>query len=185
MRIKWRSIILLLVVVGTIAGGAVLFLGGGKASAMERIPGLSKLTSILPGNKGDAASTSTPSIAATAIPTDKPLVVEDISWFVAETATATPTPSPVIKVAAPRKQATVNTDTLNMRAGPSTQHQVMGTVERGDRLEILGKNQAGDWLKVVAPDGTEAWVFAQLVTTDVDLDDVSVAVAPTMPPPAK
>lgn len=185
MRIKWRSIILLLVVVGIIAGGAVLLLGRGKALAMERIPGLSKLTSILPGNKGDAASTPTPSIAATAIPADKPLVVEGMSWFVTETATATPTPKPVIKVAAPKKQATVNTDTLNMRAGPSTQHQVMGTVERGDRLEILGKNQAGDWLKVAAPGGTEAWVFAQLVTTDADLDDVPVAVAPTVPPPAK
>jgi N-acetylmuramoyl-L-alanine amidase len=108
-----------------------------------------------------------------------------MSWFVTETATATPTPKPVIKVAAPKKQATVNTDTLNMRAGPSTQHQVTGTVKRGDRLEILGKNRAGDWLKVAAPGGTEAWVFAQLVTTDVDLDDVPVTVAPTVPPPVK
>ena len=58
----------------------------------------------------------------------------------------------------------------------------MGTVKQGDRLEILGKNQAGDWLKVAAPGGTEGWVFAQLVTTDVDLDDVPVAVAPTVPP---
>lgn len=53
----------------------------------------------------------------------------------------------------------------------------------GDKLKIVGRTEAGDWLKIVTSDGKEGWVAAEFVTVNTDLGAVAVAQAPPTPTP--
>lgn len=86
-----------------------------------------------------------------------------------EVVRATPTPTPV-----PLPDAVVKSDILNLRDGPSTAYDKLGKLHEGDELDITGRNSDGDWLKVIAPDDTEGWVFAEYVELNISLDSVPV-----------
>lgn len=62
----------------------------------------------------------------------------------------TPTPEPVV--------ATVITDRLNLRSGPSTNVPRITVVTNGMKLAVLGQLNNCAWLRVTAPDGTQGWV---------------------------
>lgn len=90
------------------------------------------------------------------------------------TKTPTPTLSPtplVIPDDAP--VVTVRSDSINLRAAPSTSAAVLGVARRGTSLTVLGRNAAGDWLQVVTEDQRLAWAFADLLNLG-DLDVMSV-----------
>jgi N-acetylmuramoyl-L-alanine amidase len=53
---------------------------------------------------------------------------------------------------------TVSVPVLNVRGGPNASFPRTGTVSRGTRLSVLGRQ--GDWLQVRLPDGQSGWVFA-------------------------
>lgn len=61
---------------------------------------------------------------------------------------------------------TVNVALLRVRQGPGTTQPIVTNVKQGDRLVILGRNPAGDWLNVRLPNGVTGWVAAQYVTVD-------------------
>jgi len=55
-----------------------------------------------------------------------------------------------------------NADVVNLRAGPSDESNVRGTVERGD--EMIELTREGGWLGVrVLRTGEEGWIFEQLM----------------------
>jgi uncharacterized protein YraI len=62
----------------------------------------------------------------------------------------TPTPQPI--------QATVVTDRLNLRSGPSTDVPRLTVVTRGMQLTVTGQLDNCAWLRVTAPDGQQGWV---------------------------
>ncbi len=78
--------------------------------------------------------------------------------------------------------AVVTTEALNVRAGPGADHDRVGVVREGDGLDVVARTPAGDWLKVIAPDGTEGWVAAAYVALNMALDEVPEA-AEIPPPP--
>ncbi|MEZ4767852.1 MAG: SH3 domain-containing protein [Caldilineales bacterium] len=92
-------------------------------------------------------------------------------------ATATPTvqPTPFVKV---------ESDSLNVRLGPGTDYPVLGQVLLGQRLTLVGRNDAGDWLVVCCVDGQAGWVTARLVSTTADVGLLPVGLAPTRVPTA-
>ena len=56
----------------------------------------------------------------------------------------------------------VNADLVNLRAGPSNEANVRGTVERGD--QVIELTSDGDWFGVRVPrTGEEGWIFGQLL----------------------
>jgi micrococcal nuclease len=57
-----------------------------------------------------------------------------------------------------RAQATVN-DTANLRSGPSTDYERLGSAALGTVVEIIGRNSEGDWYQLA----TGAWIAAFLV----------------------
>ena len=65
-------------------------------------------------------------------------------------ATPIPTPAPVL--------ATVTTDRLNLRSGPSTTVPRLTVVTRGMQLTVTGQTGNCAWLRVTAPDGQQGWV---------------------------
>jgi len=92
--------------------------------------------------------------------------------------TPVPTPTPI-----PQPEATVATKVLNIRSGPGTNYGRVRQVEEGERLKVIGRTEASDWLKIVTSDGQEGWVSAELVTVNTDLGPVAVAQAPPAPTP--
>jgi spore germination protein YaaH len=92
----------------------------------------------------------------------------------------TPTPEPT-QIAQAVTEATVSNNVLNLRAGPGTNYAIAGQVQRNDKLKILGKNPEGTWIKIAAPNGTEAWVILTYVTMNVSLNDVPLAEVPAAP----
>ena len=89
--------------------------------------------------------------------------------------TATPTPEAV-----PQARASAP---LNVRGGPGTNYQIVGGIQTGEELDILAKNEAGDWWEVALPDGRSGWVYGPLVTALGDVSTIEVAANIPEPPP--
>ncbi len=68
---------------------------------------------------------------------------------------------------------TVNRETVNVRAGPGTNYEVLGKVEIGDTFAPSGRNQASDWLRF-SFEGTEGWVYVPLLIVENE-DAIPVA----------
>ncbi len=65
-------------------------------------------------------------------------------------------------------RGTVNTDVLNLRAGAGTEYAVLGQLHHGDRPVVMGRNQAGDWLKITFGD-SKGWISAKYVDLEAPL----------------
>jgi uncharacterized protein YgiM (DUF1202 family) len=66
-------------------------------------------------------------------------------------------------------------DNLNVRMSPGYLFDVLMVVQPTDALSVLGKAPGGEWINVKTADGVEGWVFAELLKSDVDLEQVSVS----------
>ncbi|HET9496474.1 MAG TPA: DUF2726 domain-containing protein [Chloroflexia bacterium] len=80
-----------------------------------------------------------------------------------------------------RPIATVNSAGLNMRAGPGSDYESVAAYERGTRVEVLARDEAGEWLKVTAPDGNTGWMSAHFLAVEGGLEGVPVERAPPAP----
>jgi uncharacterized protein YraI len=58
---------------------------------------------------------------------------------------------------------------LNIRSGPGTRYRIDGSVPAESPLIAYGRSEDSTWLRVV-----QGWVFAELVTTQADVDDLPV-----------
>jgi len=76
------------------------------------------------------------------------------------------TPTTVISPTTPVDPniATVTTDALNVRSGPSTAFPVLVTIPNGTQMTVLGRNPANTWINVQLADGTEGWVTRSLTS---------------------
>ncbi len=118
--------------------------------------------------------TSTPTLTATAVPTSSPTATPTPTPLPTATATLTPTPMP---------QVIVLGESVNLRAGPGTVYDIVGSIQQGDSLVLLARTQGDDWWQVEYK-GQEAWVFASLVKANREPGDVAVArgIPPTPTP---
>ncbi len=73
--------------------------------------------------------------------------------------------------------AVVSVSELNIRQGPGTAYPSVGTLQRGDRIEIIGRNTDASWWAIVYRGGS-AWVFAELVTPEGDISGVPLVASP-------
>jgi len=90
-----------------------------------------------------------------------------------------PTATPV-----PAEAAVTVSSAMNIRGGPGTNYNVIGSANAGQRFVVTGKNPAGDWWQINF-NGQAGWVFGQLVTAE-NTGGVQVAAnipaAPVIPP---
>src|SRR5690554_2822100 len=61
-------------------------------------------------------------------------------------------------------QVVINTGTLNVRGGPGTENEIVGSVHSGDRLKVL--SISGDWYQVALSEGKAGWVAGWLVDVE-------------------
>jgi hypothetical protein len=96
--------------------------------------------------------------------------------------TDTPLPEPT---ATPQAAEVVVNSAINIRQGPGTTYNLLGSAQPGERFPVTGKNQSGDWWQI-SYNGQSGWVFGQLVTAQ-NTEAVQVAqnipAAPPPPPP--
>src|SRR5262245_50101870 len=77
----------------------------------------------------------------------------------------TPLPAPVQPTAVP-VEGTTSTQ-VNVRAEPSTAASVLGIIPANTKVEITGKDPAGNWWQILYPQSQagKGWVTSQYVTT--------------------
>lgn len=76
--------------------------------------------------------------------------------------------------AAPSEPIVTSSQTVNLRSGPSTAFNRVGTLSSGQQLPVIGKNENASWWQVETAGGT-AWVAASVVRAAGPLDQVAVA----------
>ena len=63
-------------------------------------------------------------------------------------------------------------------------HGMIGGVQTGERLTMLGRNEAASWYQVRLADDTEGWIFGNLLTLSPSLDPNGLPVVEVDPPTA-
>lgn len=69
----------------------------------------------------------------------------------------------------------------NVRNGPGLAYAVVGQVSEGDILEVLGRNESGDWLQIFWS-GRSAWLSSSLVALNAGITGLQVVETITPPP---
>ena len=87
------------------------------------------------------------------------------------TPTATPTSHPIAIV----------TISMNIRSGPDTSYDIVGTAKAGQQFAIIGKNAAGDWWQISIK-GKPAWIYAPMVESEGTAGVTVVDAPPTSTP---
>ena len=63
-----------------------------------------------------------------------------------------------------KKLLIVNIETLRLRSGPSTNHEILERLSFGSVIEVL--KEQNDWLKVITSDGNSGWVHGDYVISN-------------------
>ena len=100
--------------------------------------------------------------------------VEALRTFVADVPTAIPMPidnSPRTTIA------------LDVHIGPGVNYQIIGSVPRGAKLDVIGRDASSQWLAVAFAGGTKlnGWVPVQSVAGIKDLKSLSLAPVTLLP----
>ncbi len=107
------------------------------------------------------------------IPLEEVIPVED-----GETAPGTETPTPTPAGAPEKVTVTVNDFglRLNVRAGPSTEYDIVAKAVAGVTFNGIGRTEAGDWVQVAIADlpSGYGWVSALYVTTEGPFEELPV-----------
>lgn len=53
---------------------------------------------------------------------------------------------------------------LNVRSGPSTQHQILTVLPYGTQIYLIGRSTPGNWLQIRQYNGQQGWVMTQYVS---------------------
>ncbi|MBX3051233.1 MAG: SH3 domain-containing protein [Caldilineaceae bacterium] len=100
-------------------------------------------------------------------PTDLPVVPETTTDTTGDTSPTTPaagepasTDGTTPATASPATGTATTSVDANLRSGPGTTFDLVGSITAGTALTIVGRNEAGDWLKL----DSGSWIFGELVT---------------------
>jgi hypothetical protein len=72
--------------------------------------------------------------------------------------------------------------TINVRGGPGTDYAVVGSLDNGDNVRIVAKNNAGDWWQIRLPNEVLGWVYNAIVSITGDTAGVPIAANIPAPP---
>jgi CRP-like cAMP-binding protein/uncharacterized protein YraI len=147
------------------------------------------LAALLPLPEAELPVTSQPTLALSPSQLLTPTSMASPATAETEEATASPaeggtveptTPSLATKVPSPAATPSVPTraritgDGLQVRVGPGTAYEVIATLAEGDEVDVLGRDDMGDWVKVGLDSGEEGWVAAEFVDVGGNLKAVPV-----------
>lgn len=121
--------------------------------------------------------TTAPEIQPTAAPAEN---TPEAGATASGEAQATTVPEATATEAAPQVTRFTANQNVNVRSGPGTVYPAIGRLTAGQSFDVLGRNDAGDWIKFDF-NGRDGWVTFALVSIEGDLSGVQVAAAPAVP----
>jgi hypothetical protein len=148
----------------------------------EELAVVATLTALAPGDAAAAAATPTPTFTPADAPTVAPTFTPTRTETPASTPTATPTSTPT-GTSAPAPEAEVKSETLNVRAGPGVNYDVVGKTRQGDKVAVIGQASDCAWLMVSVPAGKEGWVSGGGSYVTLNAPCASIPAAAIPPPP--
>lgn len=83
-----------------------------------------------------------------------------------------------------RIYAEITSDSVKLRSGPGAVYAPSGAAKKGDRLQVVGKSEDGEWLVVTVEGGQAAWLWSGACKVDGALYRLEVVSAPPTPTPA-
>lgn len=91
---------------------------------------------------------------------------------------ATTDASPRIAQATVRAVITVPS---NLRLGPGTEFELVGSIAVGEEVDIIGVNSGRDWYHIRYGDVGDAWIYAELLSPSGDVAALNVESGPARP----
>ncbi len=110
--------------------------------------------------------TDTPSPTDTPVPTRTSTHTSTPSRTSTPTKTPTTTPTPVVMCEVKSSS--------NVRFGPSTAYQTIGTLSAGDKVLVLGRNPDSTWARIEKPGDFSGWLKATLLENSCDIKALQV-----------
>lgn len=166
---------LLLLIIGVGIVGVIIFFVFLYRTG-QPTPTIAKVTRV--------AASSPPSATFTPEPTNTPIPLTNAPL---PASTSTPTFTPILtptNTAPPTTPLLTALTDLNVRTGPGINYEIVGGLQSGDMVEVIGQNESHEWWKIrfdKAPGG-EGWVSGDLeYSTTTNTDNISAV--PTPPPP--
>jgi len=149
--------------------------------------------SLLPLPEAELPSTLQPTLALAPSQLITPTSMASPATAEVEEATASPgegealepaaaTPGSAVTLIVPTR-ARIMGDGLQVRVGPGTDYEVRVSLAEGDEVDVLGRDEMGDWIKVSLDSGEEGWVAAEFVDVGGDLKAVPVITPEPIAPP--
>ena len=133
-------------------------------------------------------ATSNSSILLTADPTSGtlstsiPITPLSTQFTLPAVVTAKPFASSTTTIAtATLPNAVVASEKLNLRTGPGTNYPITSTYSKGEALKVTGKTQNNEWVKVIASNSREGWMFVENLQVNIDLSSLSILPIPPTP----
>jgi eukaryotic-like serine/threonine-protein kinase len=116
-------------------------------------------------------------------PVPQPTALPSSTLKSSPTLTLSPTAAPSASFTPHIAMGTVTVDSAYLRTGPASNYPTLGVVNKGESLQILARNQAGDWL-VVLKGSIEGWIIASALETEEPLSPLPVYTAQPTPVPS-
>jgi len=133
--------------------------------------------------------TSTPTPTFSPTPTASPSLVPALPATEtprpAPTTTAVPTRAPTpSQTPTPQRPELVVLRAANLRAGPGTEHPVIGGAQAGAVFAVQARNPEGTWWQVALAPGRTGWIWGGLVEANAAARKAPVAQDIPTPPPS-
>jgi hypothetical protein len=118
----------------------------------------------IPTNTASVTATHTPTASATQTATFTPTETEAPTETRTSTATftATPPPTETFTATPDHLMAVVTAQNLNIRNGPGEEFDVVGHLQQGDSVPVVGVNKTNQWL-LVEYAGFQGWLAVEFV----------------------
>jgi len=144
--------------------------GGGAGGILVRVM---RTDLTVPTPKTTPTNTPTLTPTPTITPTNTPTLTPTPTATSTNTPTPTPTPTPNAVVV-------VN---VNLRSGPGTVYDIIGSLSPGQILTVTGRNAKATWLQVNTDQTQEGWVVnrADLVILNLPTDRIPIVLTPIPP----
>jgi uncharacterized protein YraI len=97
-----------------------------------------------------------------------------------EPSTPAPASAPTETPGPKQNAATAN---VNLRGGPGTDYPVVGGLQKGDAVQIVGQTGDGQWYRVEQGEGSFVWVSAGYVAVATESSAIPVVADAEIPPP--
>ncbi|HID62927.1 MAG TPA: cyclic nucleotide-binding domain-containing protein, partial [Anaerolineae bacterium] len=141
---------------------------------------------VSPTSMATPAATTTEIVEATASPAAGETLEPTATALATEAASPAATPSSAVTLIVPTR-GRITGDGLQMRVGPGAAYEVIATLAEGDEVNVVGRDEMGDWVKVGLDSGEEGWVAAEFVDVGGNLKAIPVVTpepiaAPTAEP---